>query len=82
VTREMTGRDICKRCRHPRPLHSNGMSGCKARGCHSGPDEQACQGFMSGAGEEIQVAVASHGTHGRYATALDFDFRAPEAAAG
>jgi hypothetical protein len=42
----MTGRVICANCRHPRPLHSNGTSGCKARGCHAGPDSTACTAFV------------------------------------
>ena len=41
----MTGRVICANCRHPRPLHSNGTSGCKARGCHAGPDRGPCTEF-------------------------------------
>lgn len=40
-----TGRVICGRCRHPRPLHSNGKSGCLARGCHSGTDGGPCPEF-------------------------------------
>lgn len=50
-----TGRVICVRtgCRHPRPLHSNGKSGCLARGCHAGPDGGPCPGFL-----EAPVPVA------------------------
>jgi hypothetical protein len=40
-----TGRVICGRCRHPRPLHSNGKSACLARGCHSGTDGGPCPEF-------------------------------------
>jgi hypothetical protein len=42
-----TGRVICARCRHPRPLHSNGETECKARGCHSGPDGGPCLEFVA-----------------------------------
>jgi hypothetical protein len=42
---QQTGRVICGRCRHPRPLHSNGETGCLARGCHSGPDGGPCPKF-------------------------------------
>ena len=43
----MPGRVICVNCRHPRPLHKNGTSSCKARGCHAGPDGSACPGFVA-----------------------------------
>ena len=43
----MAGRVICANCRHPRPLHSNGTSGCKARGCHAGPDRTPCTEFVA-----------------------------------
>jgi hypothetical protein len=43
----MTGRVICKNCRHPRPLHRNGTSACAARGCHAGPDGAPCAGFVA-----------------------------------
>jgi hypothetical protein len=43
----MTGRVICETCRHPRPLHRNGTSACKARGCHAGPDGTPCPGFKA-----------------------------------
>jgi hypothetical protein len=39
-------RTACANCRHPRPLHSNGQSACKARGCHAGPDDGPCTAFM------------------------------------
>jgi hypothetical protein len=48
----MTGRVICANCRHPRPLHSNGTSGCKARGCHAGPDQTPCTEFVPEAARE------------------------------
>ncbi len=48
----MTGRVICANCRHPRPLHSNGKSGCLARGCHAGPDQTPCTAFEPEAAEE------------------------------
>lgn len=47
-----SGRDICVRCRHPRPLHSNAHTACRARGCKSGPEGQPCQGFINDAGEQ------------------------------
>jgi hypothetical protein len=43
----MSGRVICATCRHPRPLHSNGTSGCKARGCHAGPGKTPCPKFVA-----------------------------------
>lgn len=51
------GRVICARCRHPRPLHSNGETGCLARGCHSGPDGAPCPKFV-----EVPVPVGGDAT--------------------
>jgi hypothetical protein len=48
----MSGRVICAVCRHPRPLHSNGTSGCKARGCHAGPDGTPCVAFVPEAAKD------------------------------
>jgi hypothetical protein len=73
---EPAGWDICLRCRHPRPLHSNGQSACKARGCHSGPDGEPCQGFMSEVSGEAPEDVPA------VSSALSFEFRPPAAAAG
>lgn len=42
---KQTGRVICGRCRHPRPLHSNGKSACLARGCSKGVDGAPCPEF-------------------------------------
>lgn len=43
-------RIICARCRHPRPLHSQGAHSdstqCQARGCHAGPGGMPCQQFV------------------------------------
>jgi hypothetical protein len=50
----MPGRVICEICRHPRPLHKNGTSACKARGCHAGPNETPCPGFQG----EVVTTVA------------------------
>lgn len=50
----VNGREICARCRHPRPLHGkNKKPGrCRARGCHAGPDEGSCPGFVSADDQE------------------------------
>lgn len=37
----------CTGCGHPRTLHSNGKTACRASGCHAGPDGAPCQGFES-----------------------------------
>lgn len=56
TVRTTTGRVICGECRHPRPLHSNGETECKARGCHSGPNGGPCQQFVP-EGERVPVAA-------------------------
>jgi hypothetical protein len=40
---------VCGRCNHPGPLHSHeGEPGpCAAKGCHGGPDNEPCPGFIS-----------------------------------
>jgi hypothetical protein len=40
---------VCGRCSHPGPLHSHeGKPGpCLAQGCHGGPDNEPCPGFIS-----------------------------------
>lgn len=68
MPRTTTGRVICARCRHPRLLHSNGETECKARGCHSGTDGGPCQAFVA----EIVPAAAEQ------AAALTPQFVAPD----
>ena len=51
----MTGRVICGRCRHPRPLHGNGTTKCMARGCHKGPDGGPCVGFVAEAAPAVPL---------------------------
>jgi hypothetical protein len=45
----------CANCRHPKALHSNGTTECKAFACTAGPDGVACQGFVT-AGELAAAA--------------------------
>jgi hypothetical protein len=47
---------VCGRCRHPGPLHSsNGEPGpCLAQGCHGGPDNEPCPGFITEAEWKIR----------------------------
>jgi hypothetical protein len=51
----MPGRVICVNCRHPRPLHKNGTSSCKARGCHAGPNETPCPGFVADTASQVPM---------------------------
>lgn len=37
----------CSECGHPRALHSNGRTPCRAYACTAGPDGQPCQGFVA-----------------------------------
>lgn len=37
----------CGECGHPKALHSNGRTPCKAFSCTAGPDGQPCQGFVA-----------------------------------
>jgi len=37
----------CEWCGHPYALHSNGTTECKAFACHTGPEGQACQGYIA-----------------------------------
>jgi hypothetical protein len=43
-------------CGHPRTLHSNGTTPCRARGCKGGPDGKPCQCFTVGAVEPELIA--------------------------
>jgi hypothetical protein len=44
----------CGVCRHPKALHSNGKSGCRAYACTAGQDGQPCPGFVPA--EETKAA--------------------------
>jgi hypothetical protein len=39
----------CAACGHPRALHSNGDTPCKAFACHSGTDGGPCQQYRAAA---------------------------------
>jgi hypothetical protein len=40
---------VCQRpgCGHPKPLHSNGKTACKAVGCSAGPNGTPCPAFVA-----------------------------------
>lgn len=42
----------CKRCRHPRALHSNGKTACRAGSCTAGPGGTPCPEFEETRPEE------------------------------
>jgi hypothetical protein len=44
VTAAPTG---CEGCGHPKTLHSNGRTACRAAGCHAGPDGAPCEGYVA-----------------------------------
>jgi hypothetical protein len=62
MTIASTTRVICGTCRHPRPLHSVEGTGCRARGCHSGPDGGPCAGFTPAAEDVPQAPVVPAAT--------------------
>lgn len=54
----LTPRELCTLCRHPRTLHDNGTTPCKAPGCKAGPDGAPCPGFHA-EGQEAATVMPS-----------------------
>lgn len=50
----------CAICGHPKTLHSNGRTACRAAACTAGPDGAACQGFTAHADDShVPELIAS-----------------------
>ena len=51
-------RALCAVCRHPRTLHGNGTTPCKAPGCKAGPNGAPCPGFRAEGQEAVVMPSA------------------------
>jgi hypothetical protein len=49
----------CLECGHPRTMHRNGTTPCKAAGCHAGPDGGPCEGFVTASASAAPELLAS-----------------------
>jgi hypothetical protein len=49
----------CHGCGHPRTMHRNATTPCRAAGCHAGPDGGPCEGFVTVAGDGTAELLAS-----------------------